>query len=68
MANNEQIMREKEEAAKAMVEAGYKPVTVERVQKVQNEWNFEVYVAVVGDAMVVYTPAWKREPVKMICF
>ena len=44
-------------AAKLMVKQGYK-VKPEDVYKVPNKYGFDVYVAVVGDAMVVYTPMW----------
>lgn len=44
--------------AKAMANAGYEKVTPEMVQKIANKYGYDVYVAVVGDAMVVYTPQW----------
>lgn len=61
-------MTEFELAAKAMNEAGYKSVTDDMVEKSENRFDAIVFIAVVGDAMVVFTPDYKREPVKMICF
>ena len=49
---------ERKLVASAMVKAGYNNITPEMVHKVPNKWGFDVYVAVVGDAMVVYTPKW----------
>ena len=49
---------ERETIAKKMNNAGYKNVKAEMVEKVKNQWNFDIYVAVVGDAMVLYTPQW----------
>lgn len=63
--------KELELAAKAMNNAGYKNVKPEMIQKVKNQWNFDVYVAVVGDAMLVYTPKWNYHNnggVQFICF
>lgn len=49
---------ERQLVASAMVKAGYSNVKPEMVQKIANQWGFDVYVAVCGDAMVVYTPQW----------
>ena len=49
---------ERKLVASAMVKAGYNNVKPEMVHKIPNQWGFDVYVAVVGDAMVVYTPHW----------
>ena len=61
--------KELELAAKAMKNAGYKNVTLEMVEKVKNQWNIAVFVAVLGDAMVVYTPMSRNNGgVQFICF
>ena len=62
---------ERETIAKKMNNAGYKNVKAEMVEKVKNQWNFDIYVAVVGDAMVLYTPQWDYHNdggVQFICF
>lgn len=59
---------ELEKAAKAMNEAGYKSITPDMVEKSHNKLDIIVYTAVVGDAMAIYTPQFKREPVKFIPF
>lgn len=59
---------EREEVAKAMNEAGYKSVTADMVEKSENQFGTVVYIAVVGDAMAVYTPEYKRKPVKFYPF
>ncbi len=50
--------KEKEFVAKAMNNAGYKGVTADMIVKVKNKYCEIVYVAVVGDAMIVYTPKY----------
>lgn len=63
--------KELELAAKAMNTAGYKNVTADMVNKVKNKYGFDVYVAVTGDAMVVYTPHWNYHNdggVQLVCF
>lgn len=61
---------EKIMVASAMNMAGYRNVKPEDVQKVNN--NFcDVFIAVIGDAMVVYTPAFvnhSNNGVKFVCF
>lgn len=59
---------ELEKAAKAMNEAGYKSITPDMVEKSHNKLGVVVYTAVVGDAMAIYTPEYKRQPVKFVCF
>ncbi len=62
-------MSERRMVANAMVKAGYKSVKPEMVYKVPNQYDFDVYVAVVGDAMVVYTPQWtNNDGMKFVCF
>lgn len=66
-----EVLRQTEElenAAKAMNDAGYKNITADMVEKSHNKYGAVVYIAVVGDAMAIYTPEYKREPVKFICF
>ena len=63
--------KERELIAKAKNNAGYKNVKAEMVEKINNQWNFDVYVAVVGDAMVLYTPKWNYHNdggFQFICF
>lgn len=63
--------KERELIAKAMNNAGYKNVKAEMVEKINNQRNFDVYVAVVGDAMVLYTPKWNYHNdggFQFICF
>ncbi len=55
-------------AAKAMNEAGYKSITADMIEKSKNQDGALVYIAVVGDAMAIYTPQYRRNPVKFICF
>lgn len=55
-------------AAKAMNNAGYQSITPDMVEKSENKYGALVYIAVVGDAMAVYTPQYRREPVKFITF
>lgn len=50
-----------------MVNAGYSCVTTKDVQKVTNEFGIDVYVAVVGDAMAIYTPGFNN-PTKFVRF
>lgn len=59
--------KELENAAKAMNDAGYKSITPDMVEKSNNKFGVLVYTAVVGDAMAIYTPEYKREPVKWVC-
>lgn len=58
MTNMEQ-MKELEQAAKAMNDAGYKNITVDMIEKSENQYGIDVYIAVVGDAMAVYTPRFR---------
>lgn len=60
--------QEKEDAAKAMNDAGYPSVTPDMIERSENKYGITVYIAVVGDAMAIYTPQFKREPVKFIPF
>ncbi len=66
MTNMEQ-MKELEQAAKAMNDAGYKNITVDMIEKSENQYGIDVYIAVVGDAMAVYTPRFRKQ-VQFICF
>ncbi len=52
--------KELEEATEMMQRAGYKYVTIDMIAKIPNDWDVDVYVAIIGDAMVVYTPQWKN--------
>lgn len=52
--------KEFEEALKTMREAGFKYVTLDMIEKIPNKWDVDAYVAIVGDAMVIYTPQWKN--------
>lgn len=61
-------IQELENAAKAMNDAGYKSITADMVEKSHNKFGAIVYIAVVGDAMAVYTPEYNRKPVKFISF
>ena len=61
-------MTEFDLAAKAMNEAGYKNITADIIEKSENQYGATVYIAVVGDAMAIYTPQYRREPVKFVCF
>lgn len=61
-------MTEFDSAAKAMNEAGYKNITADIIEKSENQYGAIVYIAVVGDAMAIYTPQYRREPVKFVCF
>lgn len=56
------------QAAEAMVAAGYDQITPDMVKQVFNRWNKKVFVAVVGDAVVVYTPEWEDDPIKFVVF
>lgn len=61
----------KYEALNAMHKAGHTNVTIDMVEKVKNKYGFDVYVAVVGDAMVVcHTMCSSRttDGVQFICF
>lgn len=55
-------------AAEAMNAAGYDQVTPDMVRQVFNQWNVKVFVAVLGDSMVVYTPEWDDDPIKFVVF
>ena len=62
-------MSERRMVANAMVKAGHNNVKPEMICKVPNQYNFDVYVAVVGDAMVVYTPQWSHhDGMNFVCF
>lgn len=60
--------KEMQNVANVLIAAGHKNVTPEMVHKVPNKWDSDVYVAVIGDAMLVYTPQWTQEPIKFVCF
>lgn len=55
-------------AAEVMVTYGYDQVTPDMVKQVFNRWNKKVFVAVLGDSMVVYTPEWEDDPIKLVVF
>lgn len=55
-------------AAEAMNNAGYPNITVDMIEKSENEYGVLVYIAVVSNAMVIYTPRYRKNPVKFICF
>lgn len=55
-------------AAKAMNNAGYTSIKPNMVEKSENNYGVAVYIAVVGDAMAIYTPGYRREPVKFVPF
>lgn len=59
---------EREKAAKAMRDAGYTTITADKIEKSQNLCGVIVYVAVTGNAMVIYTPGYWREPVQLVNF
>ena len=56
--NESMTEQERTLVSKLMNKQGHKKVKPEDVYKVPNKYGFDVYVAVVGDAMVVYTPQW----------
>lgn len=51
--------------AKAMNDAGYLGVTPNLVEKSHNEYGIILYIAVIGDFMVIYTPEYE-EPFKKV--
>ena len=55
-------------AAEAMNNAGYPNITADMIEKSENKYGALVYIAVVGDAMAIYTPQYRRKPVKFIPF
>ncbi len=55
-------------AAKAMNEAGYKGITSDMIEKSENEYGTIIYIAVIGHAMVIYTPQYKGNEVQLISF
>lgn len=58
---------ERQAAVAAFIKAGYSNVKPEMVQKVENKWGSDIYIAVLGDAMVVFAPdPWGT--VKFVCF
>ena len=55
-------------AAEVMNAAGYDQVVPDMVRQVFNQWNTKVFVAVLGNSMVVYTPEWDDDPIKLVVF
>lgn len=54
--------------AKAMNRAGYKGITSDMVEKSENDCGTTLYIAVIGDAMVIYTPQYKGSEFQFISF
>lgn len=61
-------MMEYELAARAINKAGYKGITSDMIEKSENKCGIIVYIAVIGDAMIVYTPQYKGNEVQFISF
>ena len=51
-----------------MNEAGYKGITSDMIEKSENEYGTIIYIAVIGHAMVIYTPQYKGNEVQLISF
>ena len=65
IVKNPMTRSERRMAFCAMLDAGYDLVEEDRIEKLSYE-KIDVYVCVVGDAMVVYTPYNRR--VNFFCF
>lgn len=61
-------MTEYDLAAKAMNNAGYKGITADMIEKSENKCGTILYIAVIGDAMIIYTPQYKGNEFQLIYF
>ena len=67
MRLSEETRSDVELATEKMNKAGYTNITPDMVEKSKNK-RISVFIAVVDEGMVVYTPRYDREPVKFIPF
>lgn len=69
MSEDKKNTAEMKKAVKALKDAGYDCVTIENIQQVKNEWGYNVFVALLGDAMVIYLPdMYSEERIKFVVF
>ena len=61
-------LTEYEVVAKAMNDAGCEGITDDMIEKSENECGTILYIAVIGDGMVIYTPQYKGSEVQFISF